>query len=127
LGGAGGVAIAKLEAGGEGPASLKELLAKLESAGSGGVSRGPGAAPLRFGEETDVRSAEFATKTLTPSQLRDLEHSLKIGVGQTAPTIDILREAGGLSEFGAEGEGSGRARRLAPRHRDAVQRFFQPR
>jgi len=88
------------------------------------VSRGPGAAPLTFGNEAPDRADAFAPQRLTPAQLRDLEHSQLVGVGSTAPTFDPDGQAANASDFGTGGEQSVERRRLAPKHRRAVQDFF---
>ncbi|MEZ5976954.1 MAG: hypothetical protein R3F34_01885 [Planctomycetota bacterium] len=107
-------------------AALQQLAARLERAGGGAPSRGPGAAPLTYGREAPDRADAFAPKRLTPAGLRDLEHSQVVGVGSTAPEVDAQGEGATSNEFGREGTQSGERRRLAPKHRRAVERFFSP-
>jgi hypothetical protein len=92
--------------------------------GSGGVSRGRGDAELTFGAETPGRFADFEATLLPRAERRDLESSELEGIGAASPKPDAVGESAGIVEVeGSLGRSSFR-RRLAPRHRDAVSRFF---
>ena len=112
---------------GEGPGSdfAAALAAKLKSAGAGGVSQGPGAAALNFSGETERFAEQFESAALPSGQYPDLENSQTIGISTGNPDVDVVREGAALTDFGTEGGQSSWRRRLAPRHRDAVRRFFQ--
>ncbi len=92
--------------------------------GAGGVSRGRGDAELTWGAETPGRLADFEAKLLPRAERLDLASSELSGIGFVAPVPNAAGESAGTAEV----EGSlGRStfhRRLAPRHRDAVSRFF---
>ncbi|QDU66798.1 hypothetical protein [Engelhardtia mirabilis] len=111
----------------EGPGSefARALAEKLKAAGGGGVSRGPGEASLDFTGETARFSEQFEATALPSGQYPDLEHSQTIGISTGDPQVDVVRQGAALTEFGTEGGQSSWRRRLAPRHRDAVRRFFQ--
>lgn len=99
------------------------LLARL-NAGSGGVSRGPGSAPLTFGEEQPELRDRFKAGALPKGSLPDFENSGLAGLSATAPTVEVLEQAGGNAAFGTEGSQTSFTRRVAPRHREAVREFF---
>jgi len=128
LGGAGGIAIQRLQAmaAASQQSALRGLADRLAREGGGSPSPGPGAAPLDFGREAPDRADAFSPQRLSPSGLRDLEHSQAIGVGSTAPTFDPSGEAALRGGFGTGGQESSERRRLAPKHRRAVERFFAP-
>jgi hypothetical protein len=92
--------------------------------GRGGISRGRGDADLTWGEEAAGRSEEFTPQALDPAKVLDPASTAVLGVGAGAPAVEPTAESAGLAATsGAAGEGVAR-RRLAPHHRDAVQRFF---
>ena len=92
--------------------------------GRGGVSRGPGSAPLDFGAETPFESDDFEAKRLDSAQLEDLDRTDVLGIGSTAPTVVGAGEATGQRALGADSGKAAWRRRLAPRHRRAVGTFF---
>lgn len=104
--------------------ALAKLLSELRS-NTGSGNRGGGANPLGYGKESPFRAEEFTPTRLETQGAADLEHSQLSGLSSLAPTPDVLREAAGLSEFGSDGAGLSRSRRLAPREREAVQNFFR--
>jgi hypothetical protein len=128
LGGAGGIAIQRLQsmAAASQQSALSSLAARLAREGGGSPSPGPGAAALDYGREAPDRADAFTPQRLTPSGLRDLEHSQVMGVGSTAPTFEPTGEAAQGGAFGTGGEESSERRRLAPKHRRAIERFFAP-
>jgi hypothetical protein len=92
--------------------------------GRGGVSRGRGDAEMTWGEEAQGSSEDFAARALDPATMLDPESTAIVGLSANAPTVDAQGEsAGGANVEGSGGQGVWR-RRLAPHHRDAVQRFF---
>src|SRR5690606_10661807 len=91
--------------------------------GAGGVARGPGDAELRYVGDSDVGTEGITPEKLPPGvAIPDDWHVL--GVSRARPEVAPVRST---AAGGAAVEGAGRAtfrRRLAPRHREAVQRFF---
>ena len=89
-----------------------------------GVNRGPGAAPMFWGDEEPSRADEFAVQALPDARFRESEWSMKVGVTTGAPRVSPVSEPGAGTGVEAQaGSGSWR-RRVAPRHRAAVKRFF---
>lgn len=94
--------------------------------GQGGVSRGPGAADLTWGNESDEHGIRFKQTVLPPGFLEDPKDEV-IGVRLTAPKV----EPAGSAERAAARDvdpTTGREtwdRRLRPRHQQAVKQFFQ--
>lgn len=88
------------------------------------MSRGRADAELIWGEETPGRLDEFQAEALPSAERLDLDTSEVLGIGVTSPSARPEGEAAGTADVEASlGESSWR-RRLRPRHRDAVQRFF---
>ena len=92
--------------------------------GKGGITRGPGEAPLEYSGQTDGTTDPFEAKVLPPAEFLDPESTGLVGVGGTAPTVDPTSGASGLVETRASPGTSAWKRRVAPRHREAVQGFF---
>jgi hypothetical protein len=92
--------------------------------GRGGVTRGRGDAQLDFSGETPGRTDAFEARELPGAERHDAESTALVGVGGTAPTVDPRAEGAGLAETRASAGKSAFKRRVAPRHRDAVQGFF---
>lgn len=93
--------------------------------GRGGISRGPGTAPLDFVGETDEQGAHLKARMLPRGEM-DLENSSLVGLGASAPDVDALAEG---SVGGGIGEGSGTGATVSeqdmlPRHRSAVESYF---
>jgi len=105
-------------------AALQGLAQRLERMGGGAPGPGGGGSPLTFGREAPDRADAFAPRRLSPSGLSDLEHSQVIGVASAAPEVAPVGEAATGSAFGTGGDETSERRRLAPRHRRAVERFF---
>lgn len=90
------------------------------------MGRGPGAAELLWGGEPPGREQRFRSETLPAAQVRDPAASVPVGIGLAAPELDVERDA--LDPAGVEaalGEAAW-GRRLAPRHRRTVERWFAP-
>lgn len=88
-----------------------------------GVNRGPGEAPMFWGDESDEHSAQFQTELLPldPSALKDAQ---LIGVGRATPELRGSGEDAGLREVSGSPGSATTRRRLSPRHRRAVGTFF---
>ncbi|HYC78927.1 MAG TPA: hypothetical protein VEI02_14975 [Planctomycetota bacterium] len=94
-----------------------------ESPGSGGVSRGPGAAPLRLRGETPESPAELEARRL-PSNAEASKRWTLEGVVKAEPAAAPVEDASpGREGVDAEGDAAWR-RRIPPRHRAAVKRYF---
>ena len=98
----------------------------LSGQGRGGLSRGPGPAGLDFSHERSDVSERFTPEQLPTARFLDLERSGLVGLGQRAPEVNPEQDSAGTSGDVEAGSGSSWRRRLAPRHRRAVQRFFRP-
>jgi hypothetical protein len=92
--------------------------------GRGGVSRGRADAELIWGEETAGRTDEFEAQMLEEARYADPENSRIVGVGSTAPEVEVQPEAAGSAEVGASTGSAAWRRRLSPHHRRAVGSFF---
>ncbi len=94
--------------------------------GRGGISRGPGAAMLNYSNQTEGDTSAFEARRLPPGRSASQEWQL-VGLSRARPDADPERATGA----GGEGEaGTGAAswrRRLAPRHREVVRKFFTDR
>ena len=105
---------------------LTDALADSDKAGKGGVTRGPGAAKLNFGDETTEDGFKFKEEALPPARLQALKDSKVQGLsagapqkgGEAGPT-----QAGALAGSQA-GDGSASTQVVLPRHRGAVERYF---
>lgn len=112
-----------LAAAAAGDPAAAALLARM-GAGSGGVSRGPGTAPITYGDEQPELRDRFRSGVLPPGALPDFDNSGLAGLSATAPTVEVLDQAAGVGTFGTEGTQTSFTRRVAPRHREAVREFF---
>ena len=92
--------------------------------GKGGVNRGRGDAALDYLGNSVVDTSGLTPERLPPG-VAIPEKWMTIGVGRAQPRVDPENPTAGAG--GAAAAGSGRTawrRELAPRHRDAVRRFF---
>ena len=91
--------------------------------GKGGITRGRGDAGLGLTNETEGATDAFRARRLPRGAVVPKTWE-RIGVSRVAPSVDPVRSG----EPGSAGvEGTGEAtwhRRLAPRHREAVRRYF---
>lgn len=95
-----------------------------EGLGSGAITRGPGAAPMIWGDASPGETDKFEARALPEATRLDLETSGMFGVSASAPEAAPERAASGAGSV-AGGPGSSTwQRRIAPRHRGAVQGFF---
>lgn len=96
--------------------------------GAGGLDRGRGDATLRLTNESDTDTSKLDVTRLPPGIAAPDEWSI-VGLRRASPEVDPNRDStvGGTgSTSGSGGEATWR-RRVAPRHRDAVRRFFTSR
>lgn len=91
--------------------------------GSGGISRGPGEAELRFEHQAQ---GEPGTSRKLPSGVRPSTEWMPVGTTLGEPEVDPQRAtAAGSAGSGAAGDATWRLQ-LAPHHRAVLQRFFAP-
>ena len=110
---------------------LVELWSKMvaggkQEPGAGGISRGRGDAPMTWQDQTQTGGEKFKPVVIPPGGM-DPSESQVTGISKTDPSS---QEPGGPSESGAltnskAGGGSGVTRRLLPKHRQAVSRYFE--
>lgn len=92
--------------------------------GAGGISKGPGEAPMTWGDE-GPRAELFEQMKLPPGFIVNPE-GMVIGMGAVEPEDDPIQGAHGASrEFEEEPGLPGADRRLSPRHRSVIQRYFE--
>jgi len=106
---------------------FQELLQELggELGGNGGINRGPGHAPLLYGNNSSEEGSKFKEQKLGLSV--PLEQAKLAGVTITAPKVtggEAILGKGALNTAQAGG-GNALSAPVLPRHRGAVQRFFQ--
>ena len=107
--------------------NFKELLEELggELGGNGGINRGPGHAPLLYGNNTSEEGSEYKEQKLGLST--PLDQAKLVGVTITTPEVTggeaILRK--GALNTAQSGGGNALSAPILPRHRGAVKRFFQ--
>ena len=91
--------------------------------GKGGITRGRGDAHLEYKNQTKGATDAFKAKRLPPGRQPSKEWELS-GLRRSTPTVQPERAgASGSQGDGGAGEASWR-RRLAPRYRDVVRRYF---
>jgi hypothetical protein len=103
--------------------SVAEVLSQW---GKGGITRGRGDAPMTWSEGTREQGAKFKEQVIPPSRVAGLKDSQLLGRSVGAPTV----ERGGPASSGAlrgaaSGGGSALTQTILPRHKGAVQRYFQ--
>jgi hypothetical protein len=106
---------------------FQELLQELggELGGNGGINRGQGHAPLLYGNNSSEEGSEFKEQKLGLSV--PLEQAKLAGVTITTPKVtggEAILGKGALNTAQAGG-GNALSAPVLPRHRGAVQRFFQ--
>lgn len=99
----------------------QSLGAIASAVGRGGVSRGPGSAPLTFDGEGRSPSPDFAPVPLGSVGVDDPEHELeRFRVEAEVEAVGQAVDEAGV--HGGAGDGRG-LRRLSPRHRAALEAF----
>ena len=93
--------------------------------GQGGINRGRGDAAISFGDESDAQGVKFQEVVLPPGTLDDPENRV-LKITSKAPQVDPTapaRRRGGRDQDPAVG-GASWNRRLRPRHRGVVKKYF---
>jgi hypothetical protein len=92
--------------------------------GRGGISRGPGHATLEYNHQTAGEIENLKVERLPPGRVPGRDWEL-MSVRRSQPRVEPERAGTVSGTVTVEGPGAATfRRRLAPRHRDAVQRFF---
>jgi hypothetical protein len=106
--------------------SAADLKSLCKYGGRGGITRGPGHAVLDFLNNTREGQEAFKEEALPESTLEALKKSMIAGVGRQAPEVnktDPGSRTGALTGARAGG-GSANKQVILPRHRRAVERYF---
>jgi hypothetical protein len=113
----------------KGRLSLADVKSACKKGGRGGLTRGPGAAELTFGEASPNERIQFKEQLLPPGQLASLKSS-KINAPRGGAAQVVIHDGpGGPATSGAlrgtaAGSGSANTEVVLPRHRAAVERYF---
>lgn len=93
--------------------------------GRGGTTRGRGDAAITFGDESDASGLKFKEVVLPPGTLDDPENRV-LKITSRAPQVDpAVRAARGVArDQGPTAGGASWNRRLRPRHRGVVRKYF---
>jgi hypothetical protein len=119
------------EQGGEGQGGmdqgmLQAALSACMKPGNSGINRGRGDAPMTWKDPTNLENAGFNEQTLPPAALAALRDSLKTGTSVSAPELadpNTTATSGALNNAQAGG-GSAQTQTVLPRHRGAVENYF---
>jgi len=95
--------------------------------GRGGVDRGRADAPMTWTEGSDEENAKFKEKILPPSSLSALKESITVGVSISEPVVEDGSQSTATGNLGSAAPGGGQAvtRKILPRHKGAVKRYFE--
>ncbi len=111
----------------EGGQCDSQALLAMCKPGSGGINRGRADAPLTWKDPSNAEGVEFLSEALPPASLNAIKDAQKIGVSVGTPELageDVATSSGALS--GAKsGGGSANTTTVLPRHRAAVQQYFE--
>jgi hypothetical protein len=107
--------------------SIEDALAQwCEKPGKGGVSRGRADAAMTWTDGTSEKGAKFKEQMLPPSAVAGLDESQIVGLSVAAPTTDNSGPAAhGALNSARSGGGSAYTQPIPPRHKAAVQRYFE--
>jgi hypothetical protein len=107
----------------EGKCSIKEAMKGLP--GRGGINRGPAPAELAFSGETNELKEKLKEQALPQASLDRLKESKLKGVSLSDPKINRPGETtAGALDSASGGSGSAQTQVVLPRHRGAVERYF---
>jgi hypothetical protein len=90
------------------------------------VNRGPGAAKLQFGKGTPEDEVKFKEEMLPDADVASLKRSQMLAVSRGKPGNEApaATAGSGALEGSAAGGGSANTQVVLPRHRGAVERYF---
>jgi hypothetical protein len=112
----------------ENAGNLADLLMDNDDEGNGGVNEGGGKTRLKFGDETDEQGAKFQDEELPPSELQKLRDSELQRLTKGDPSNQKKGQGtvtGGALGGAQAGGGASTNQPILPRHRGAVERFFE--
>lgn len=101
--------------------------AKIAGACRGGINRGPGHAEMLWKDPSSKEGANFEPQVLPPTRMQDMKDARLLGVTRGAPDTEPAGDGstgGALAGVTTTG-GSAETSTILPRHRGAVQRYFQ--
>src|SRR5262249_45454394 len=105
------------------------LKSQHKKGGEDGIRRGPGEAPLTWGKPGSEASDKFKEEVLPPGALASLKSSPASPpserVAQTVPPKPDGPASSGALRGSAAGDGSANTETILPRHRAAVERYFE--
>ena len=113
-----------------GKACLADLKSLCKTGGRGGITRGPGEAPLTWGKPGSQEQVKFKEEVLPPGQLASLKGS-PTNLPSDKPahlsstTSPALPPRRGRLRGADAGSGSANTENVLPRHRAAVERYFE--
>jgi len=96
--------------------------------GRGGTNEGGGKFQLKFGDETREQGEKFEEEQLPPSERNNLRDSQLQGLSPGTPSLPKKGQGpvvGGALGGSKAGGGSSATQPILPRHRGAVERFFE--
>jgi hypothetical protein len=98
-----------------------------ELPGQGGISRGRGDAAMTWQDPSSYEGTEFQEEKLTAEGLADLRQSQLTGLSSGRPDVGDGdgSSAGGALDPASAGGGSAHTATVLPRHKAAVERYFQ--
>jgi hypothetical protein len=113
-----------------GKASLAELKSRMKEGGRGGMSRGPGEAPMTWQQGDTEKQSSFKEELLPPGALASLKSHSTSRPGNPRGRIVVHDKPGGPASSGAlqgaaAGDGSANNTVILPRHRGTVERYFE--
>ena len=111
----------------EAAASLSALCAAPGAPGAGGVSRGRGDAALTWTDPSTTENAAFKKESLA-SRMPSADQARLEGLSIAAPDVSAAPTATGAGALAhaAAARGAAPQAPVLPRHREAVERFFEP-
>ena len=106
---------------------LADAIALIEEEGNGGTNDGPGKSKLTFGDEENDAGFKFKEEALPESDIKAIKESQVSGISKALPQTG--KEKAGEATSGAlkaakAGGGSANTQVVLPRHRGAVERYF---
>lgn len=107
--------------------SLDDVKSQCKFGGKGGISRGPGAAPMTWGKPGSEDDFKFKEEVLPPSALDTLKSTplQEVRGGSIVHKKSSDLAASGALNDAAKGSGSANTAVVLPRHRASVERYFE--
>ncbi len=107
--------------------SLDDLKSKGKFGGKGGITRGPGHAPMTWGKPGSEDDFQFKEDVLPPSALDSLKSTplQEMRGGNVVHKKSSDPAASGALDGAAAGSGSANTQTILPMHRASVERYFE--